>query len=71
MTKDEPVSLKIEKANKDLIDKFQPHFGSSTGEVMRNLSLRWIEDNLLNPKIIELAKRKAIRLDVTEDKMQR
>lgn len=43
-----------------------PYFGSSEGEVMRNLALRWIESNITNPNIVDLAKRGLISLEQKE-----
>jgi hypothetical protein len=62
--KDEVISLRVEKIHRELFQKFTPYFGTSEGEVIRNLALRWIETNITNPNIIDLAKRRAIRLDV-------
>lgn len=64
--KDEVISIRVEKLHKELFSKFMPYFGSSEGEVMRNLALRWVESNLTNPNIVDLGKRGLILLD--EDK---
>jgi|GEM_PF-2282195 hypothetical protein len=64
MTKDNIVHIRLEDSHKKLLDEFQPYFGNSTGKVIVNLALRWIEANLTNPNIVELAKKKAIKLQV-------
>lgn len=65
--KDEVISVRIEKLHRDLLKKFIPYFGSSEGEVMRNLALRWVESNITNPNIVDLAKRGLISLDTTSE----
>ena len=64
--KDEVVSVRLEKTHRELFKQFMPYFGSSEGEVMRNLALRWIENNITNPNIIDLAKRELISLSVDQ-----
>jgi len=54
--KDEIISIRLEKTHRELFTKFMPYFGSSEGEVIRNLALRWIETNITNPNIVDLAK---------------
>ncbi len=66
--KDEVISIRVEKLQRELFKKFMPYFGSSEGEVMRNLALRWIESNITNPNIVDLAKRGLISLENTSDK---
>lgn len=66
--KDEVISIRVEKLQKELFKQFMPYFGSSEGEVMRNLALRWIENNITNPNIVDLAKRGLISLDITSGK---
>jgi hypothetical protein len=61
--KDEVISVRLEKTHRDLFNQFMPYFGSSEGEVMRNLALRWVENNITNPNIIDLAKRGLISLN--------
>lgn len=60
--KDEIISIRLEKTHRELFQQFMPYFGSSEGEVVRNLALRWIELNITNPNIIDLAKRNLIVL---------
>jgi len=61
--KTEVISVRVEGTHKELFQKFMPYFGSSEGEVIRNLALRWVENNITNPNIIDLAKRGLINLD--------
>lgn len=65
--KDEVISVRIEKRHRDLFKQFMPYFGSSEGEVLRNLALRWVESNMTNPNIVDLAKRGFISLEQTKD----
>lgn len=62
--KDEVVSIRLERTHRELFQDFMPYFGSSEGEVIRNLALRWIESNITNPNIIDLAKRNLIKLKI-------
>lgn len=61
--KDEVVSVRLEKTHRELFQQFMPYFGSSEGEVMRNLALRWIETNITNSNIVDLARRGIISLN--------
>jgi hypothetical protein len=65
--KDEVVSLRLEKTHKELFRQFMPYFGSSEGEVVRNLALRWVEGNITNPNIMDLAKRGLLGLKIKDD----
>ena len=65
--KDEVISVRVEKLQKELFRNFMPYYGSSEGEVMRNLALRWIESNITNPNIVELAKRGFVSLKQDEN----
>jgi hypothetical protein len=66
MVKSETISVRIEKEHEELFKNFQPHFGSSVGEVLRNLALRWVESNITDPNIIDLAERGYIKLEVNK-----
>lgn len=66
--KNEVVSIRLEKTHKELFQKFIPYFGSSEGEVVRNLALRWIESNITEPNIVDLAKRGLIQLEITNQR---
>lgn len=66
--KDEVVSIRLERTHKELFQQFMPYFGSSEGEVIRNLALRWIEGNITNPNIADLAKRGLLNLKVENGK---
>lgn len=50
------VILFINKAHKKIIDLLIPWFGDTTGDVMMNLSLRWIEQNIANENIAALGR---------------
>ena len=65
--KTEVVSVRLEETHKELFGRFMPYFGSSEGEVIRNLALRWVESNITNPNIIDLAKRNLIELEINND----
>ena len=62
--KDEVVSIRLEKTHKELFKQFMPYFGSSEGEVIRNLALRWVESNITDPNIIDLGKRGLLNLKI-------
>ena len=67
--KDEIISIRLEKTHRELFAQFMPYFGSSEGEVIRNLALRWIETNITNPNIVDLAKRELISLKQIDHQM--
>lgn len=52
------------KTHKELFQQFMLYFGSSESEVIRNLALRWIESNITNPNIEDLARRGLLQLKV-------
>jgi hypothetical protein len=60
--KDQVISIRLEETHKELFGQFMPYFGSSEGEVIRNLALRWVEGNITNPNITDLAKRGLLKL---------
>jgi len=62
--KNEVISVRVEETHKEIFQQFMPYFGSSEGEVMRNLALRWIESNITNPNITDMAKRELIKLKI-------
>jgi len=62
--KTEVISVRVEITHKESFQQFMPFFGSCEGEVMRNLALRWIEANLTDPSVIDMAKRGLIKLKV-------
>lgn len=64
--KNEVISIRIEETQKELFQGFMPYFGSSEGEVIRNLALRWIELKITDPNIVDLAKRGQIKLEVLD-----
>ncbi|MBR9701873.1 hypothetical protein GOV13_03045 [Candidatus Pacearchaeota archaeon] len=66
MVKNKVVNVRIEEVHKEIFEKLKPYFGSSTGEVIRNLALRWVETNIANENIVDLAKRGVINLEVME-----
>jgi len=61
--KTEVISVRVEETHRELFRQFMPYFGSSEGEVIRNLALRWVETNITNPNVTDLAKRRLINLD--------
>jgi len=65
--KDKVVSIRLERTHKELFQQFMPYFGSTEGEVIRNLALRWIERNITDPNITDLAKRGLLNLKVEND----
>ena len=62
--KTEVISVRVEETHKELFQQFMPYFGSSEGEVIRNLALRWIESKITDPNVIDLASRGLIKLEV-------
>lgn len=68
MTKDNVIPVRLEDAHKKIFEQFKPFFGTSNGEVIRNLALRWIESNIANPNIIELDKLGAVNIIKKQNK---
>jgi len=62
--KTEVISVRVEETHKELFQQFMPYFGSSEGEVIRNLALRWIESKITDPNVIDLADRGLINLKI-------
>jgi len=46
----EKIIVELGKTHKPIVDKFMPWFGNTTGEVLVNLSLRWIEAHVADAK---------------------
>lgn len=49
--KSEVVSVRLERKHKDLFQQLIPHFGSTEGEVIRNLAIRWLENHISDPNL--------------------
>lgn len=45
MAKDQ-VCIRLDEVHLDIIDSLQPFYGNSRPEVIRNLVIRWVEQNI-------------------------
>jgi len=55
-------SIRLDKVHWNLIEGLTPFYGTTEGEVVRNIVLIWLHDNLGSKTINELKQNNAIKL---------
>jgi hypothetical protein len=60
MSKDQ-ICIRLDEIHLDIIDSLQPFYGNSRPEVIRNLVIRWIEQNIGSANLEKLKEIGAIK----------
>lgn len=55
------IKVKMDKPHIEILDSLIPFYGKDCNEVIRNISIRWMEENIGTEKIRKLTEIGAIR----------
>jgi len=55
------IYVKLDDVHAQIIESMIPFFGKDSAEVMKNITIRWIEENIGSEKITKLTEIGAIR----------
>lgn len=61
MAQKNQISIRLDEVHLDIIDSLQPFYGNSRPEVIRNLVIRWVEQNIASPTLEKLKEIGAIK----------
>ena len=61
-------SIRLDAVHLDLVKKLKPFYGTTDGEVIRNIVLMWLHNNLGSQTMGELKRNHAVSLGGHDDK---
>ncbi len=61
MSEEEVIKVKFDKPHIEILESLKPFYGKDNSEILKNIAIRWMEENIGTEKIKKLTEIGAIR----------